>query len=108
MEAMSRFFGIDHYFHVYADGIDIDTMDGEGILEESLLEDAKESFVLCAVMEDTGFTVEKNAFESALETRALEYGYDDVEQFTEAYGGKADLLLSYAKDSLLGRLAKTT
>lgn len=38
MEAMSRFFGIDHYFHVYADGIDIDTMDGEGILEESLLE----------------------------------------------------------------------
>ena len=76
-------------------------------IEESLLEDAKESFVLCAVMEDTGFTVGKNAFESALETRALEYGYDDVEQFMEAYGGKADLLLSYAKDSLLGQLAKT-
>ena len=38
MEAMSRFFDIDRYYHVYADGIDIDTLDGEGILQESLLE----------------------------------------------------------------------
>lgn len=38
MEAMSRFFGIDNYFHVYAEGIDIDTLDGEEILEKSLLE----------------------------------------------------------------------
>ena len=30
--------GIDSYFHVYADGIDIDTVDDEGILVESLLE----------------------------------------------------------------------
>ena len=38
MEAMSVFFGIDRYLHVYADGIDIDTLDGEGILQESLQE----------------------------------------------------------------------
>lgn len=38
MEAMSRFFGIEHYFHVSADGIDIDTLDGNAILEEAILE----------------------------------------------------------------------
>lgn len=38
MEAMSRFFGIDRYFQVYAEGIDIDTLNGEEILEKALLE----------------------------------------------------------------------
>lgn len=38
MEAMAAFFGIDSYFQVYADGIDIVELDGEAILEAALEE----------------------------------------------------------------------
>jgi FMN-dependent NADH-azoreductase len=38
MEALSRFFGIDRYYKVAADGIDIDTLDSEAIMARALQE----------------------------------------------------------------------
>lgn len=38
MEAISRFFGIDSYFCVYGEGLDVAELDGEGILAAALAE----------------------------------------------------------------------
>ena len=36
MEAMCKFFGIDSYYHIYADGLDMVDLDGASILEAAL------------------------------------------------------------------------
>ncbi|MCD7866619.1 MAG: NAD(P)H-dependent oxidoreductase [Clostridiales bacterium] len=36
MEALCKFFGIDRYYHVYADGMDVAELDAEKIMEEAL------------------------------------------------------------------------
>ena len=38
MEALCKFFGIDEYACVYADGIDVQELDGEEILREAIEE----------------------------------------------------------------------
>lgn len=36
MKALCHFFGIDSYYHVFADGLDLQEMDGQAILEDAL------------------------------------------------------------------------
>ena len=46
MEALCQFFGIDQYNCVYADGIDVQELDGEKILEAAIEETAHISRML--------------------------------------------------------------
>ena len=62
--------------------------------------------ILEAVIADMGITISLSDYQEYAEYYADYYGYDDVDEFVEDYGGEDALILNYAESSALAELAE--
>lgn len=62
--------------------------------------------ILEAVIADMGISISLSDYQEYAEYYAEYYGYDDVDEFVEDYGGEDALILNYAESSALAELAE--